>query len=405
MIDLVVRNARVVTPTVRTGIVRGSDMKRLHTLHPCDVAVDAGIIKAVGPDLPAIGRREIDADGRVLLPAFIDCHTHMCWAGCRLDEWERRLAGATYLELLEAGGGIMATVRAVRRAGEDELAALLLARLEAALREGTCTAEVKSGYGLDTESELKMLRAIDRAARQWAGTLVMTACIGHALDPDEPHCVERTITQTLPAVHEAFPGVAIDAYCEKGAWSLEDCLRLFDAARELGHPCRVHTDQFNALGMTSAAVERGFRSVDHLESSVEDEIRRLAASDTIGVILPCSGFHVDRRYADARRLIDFGGAVAVATNCNPGSAPCLSMPMAMAIGVRCCGLSPAEAVTAATANAGMVLGLGDRGRLEPGLRADMVMLHTRDVRALTHDFGSRPVRLVVCAGRVVVEDS
>lgn len=402
MIDLVIRNAHVVTPARGTGIVRGREMQKLRKHDASDLAVDGGVITAIGSSLPAMGRREIDADGRVLMPAFVDCHTHMCWAGCRLDEWERRLAGATYLELLSGGGGIMATVRAVRLASEERLAELLFERLQAAMNEGTCTVEVKSGYGLSTESELKMLRAIDRAAREWKGTVVKTACIGHAIDPDEPNAVEQTIRQTLPAVHEAFAGVAIDAYCEKGAWSLEDCLRLFDAARDLGHPCRVHADQFNALGMTSAAAERGFRSVDHLEACAVGEVERLAGSDTIGVVLPCSGFHVDGRYADARRLVDAGGAVAVATNCNPGSAPCVSMPMAMALGVRCCGLSPHEVVTAATANAGAVLGFQDRGRLEPGLRADLVLLNARDVRALTHDFGGRPVRMVVCGGRVVV---
>lgn len=401
MIDTVIRHARVVSPAAGRGAARGRGMQQLSVIDRCDVAVDAGTIVGVGCGLPMMGRREIDADGRVLLPGLIDCHTHMCWGGCRLDEWEKRLGGSTYIELLAAGGGIMSTVRAVRLASEERLAASLLERLEAAMSEGSTTIEVKSGYGLNTESELKMLRAIDRAAAAWCGTVVKTACIGHAVDPDDPHAVDRTIRETLPAVHAAFPGVAIDAYCEKAAWSLEDCTRLFDLAGELGHPCRVHADQFTPMGMLTAGVRRGFRSVDHLEASRGEEIERLAESPTLGVVLPCSGFHVDGRYADARRIIDAGGAVAVATNCNPGSAPCLSMPMAMALGVRFCGLRPAEAIVAATANAAAVLGLDDRGRIEPGHRADLVLLHGRDERTLVHDFGSRHADAVFVAGRIV----
>lgn len=401
MIDLVIRNARVVSPPAGRGVVRGHAMQRLSIIESCDVAVHEGVILSVGPGLPAMGRREIDADGRVLLPGLIDCHTHMCWAGSRLDEWEKRLGGATYIELLAAGGGIMSTVRAVRLASEERLAELLLARLEAALSEGSTTVEVKSGYGLNTAGELKMLRAIDRAVEWWPGTVVKTACIGHAVDPDDPHAVDRAIRETLPAVHAEFPGVAIDAYCEKAAWSLEDCTRLFDVAAELGHPCRVHADQFTPLGMVTAAVRRGFRSVDHLEASTSEEIERLGESSTLGVVLPCSGFHLDGRYASARRIIDAGGAVAVATNCNPGSAPCVSMPMAMAMGVRSCGLRPSEAIVAATANAAAVLGLDDRGRVEPGLRADLVMLGTTDERSLMHDFGSRHADVVMAGGRAV----
>ncbi|RMH13332.1 MAG: imidazolonepropionase [Planctomycetota bacterium] len=401
MIDLIIRNARVVWTAGEADVVCGTGMSQLSVMDRADVGVDGGRIAFCKPDAGQRARHEIDADGRVLLPGFVDCHTHMCWAGSRLDEWERRLEGASYLELLEAGGGIMSTVRAVRAAREDELAELLLARLEAALSEGTTTVEVKSGYGLNTESELKMLRAIDAAAARWQGTVVKTACIGHAIDPDEPRAIERTIEETLPAVHEAFPHVPIDAYCEQGAWSLEDCLRLFDRAIALGHPCRVHADQFHALGMTSAAVERRFVSVDHLEASTADEVRTLAGSSTLGVLLPCSGFHVDGRYADGRRLIDAGGAVAIGSNCNPGSAPCLSMPMTMALAVRFCRLRPSEAIAAATVNGARVLGLSDRGRVRPGERADLVLLGAKDERVLSHDFGSRAVDVVICKGRIV----
>jgi len=394
------QNARVLT--MGPGPRRGPQARDLGVLDGADVLVVDGRIEAVGGKIEGSeGARRVSCDGRVLMPSFVDGHTHLCWAGERLGEWERRLAGASYLELLEAGGGIMATVRAVRAATETELVEGLVLRLDAALQEGTTAIEIKSGYGLDTPNELKMLRAIASAAKRWPGFVAPTACIGHAIDPDEPNMVRRTIDETLPAVHAEFPGVTLDAYCETGAWSLEDCLTLFDRAKGLGHPCRVHADQFNALGMIPAAIERGFVSVDHLEASTPDELRLLAQSQTMGVMLPCSGFHVDGRYGDGRAFMDAGGALAIATNCNPGSAPCLSMPMAMALAVRGCGLTPAEAICAGTTNATALLGLDDRGRIEPGARGDLVVLRFRDERELAHSFGGRAVDLVMVDGKIV----
>lgn len=409
---LLIRGARVVTLADGAGgdaslrPRRGAGLRELMVLDQADVLVHDGVIAAVGQSLarPAGGTtREIEADGRVLVPGFVDAHTHACWAGDRLDEWESRRAGVAYLDILRAGGGIMSTVRSVRAASEETLAALLLERLNLALAHGTTAIEVKSGYGLTTADELKMLRAARRAAEAWPGRVVLTACVAHALDPEQTGQVDRTIGETLPAVHEAFPGVAIDGYCEKGAWSLDDCVRLFTAARQLGHPVRVHADQFNTLGMLPAAVRLGARSVDHLEASRPDELRRLGASETAGVLLPAAGFHLDGRYADGRALIDSGGIPVVASNWNPGSAACWSVPMAAALAVRCCGLSPAEALHACTANAAWLLGLMDCGRIAPGLRADLVLLAHRDERELGHSFGGNPAVLVVCGGRVVAE--
>jgi imidazolonepropionase len=398
---VLIRNARVLM-MAGASPRRGPAMDALGVLPRADVLVEGERILQVsasplrGSAAPPL--HEIDAAGRVLMPGFIDCHTHLCWAGDRLDEWDMRRRGAAYLDILKAGGGIMSTVRAVRAASKDELAALLRGRLDLALAQGTTTVEVKSGYGLTAEHELKMLRAIRDAAAGWPGTVVPTALLGHAIDPDVPGFVERTIKETLPAVHAEFPGVAVDAFCEKGAWSQDECLRLFEAARALGHPLRVHADQFNALGMTEAAVTLGAGSVDHLEASGPAQVAALAASNTIGVILPCCGFHVDGRYANGRALIDAGAALALATNCNPGSAPCSSMPMAVALAARHCGLTPAEAITACTVNAAAVLDLNDRGTIEPGKRADLILLRHRDERLLAHDFGGNPVDAVICGG-------
>ncbi|MBX3357485.1 MAG: imidazolonepropionase [Phycisphaeraceae bacterium] len=402
---IVIRNARVVTtdgsdPAAR----RGGEMSGLRVLPCARVWIKDGLIDSIdadpGEDSPE-DWRDLDAAGRVVMPAFIDCHTHACFAGDRLDEWEMKRRGAAYLDILRAGGGIMSTVRAVRAASQEQLAELLLVRLTAMLNHGTGTAEVKSGYGLTTGDELKMLRAIRDAGALWPGTVVPTALLGHAIDPDQPDFVDRTIRETLPAVSAEFPGITIDAFCEAGAWTLADTLRLFERALELGHPLRVHADQFNSLGLIGHAARLGLRSIDHLEASDARALTELAASGAAGVVLPCCGLHVDGRYADARSLIDRGGAVAVATNFNPGSAPCYAVPMAVALAVRFNRLTPAEAITATTANAAAILDFTDRGRLEAGLRADIIMLRHRDERLLAHDFGDNPVDAVIVGGRII----
>lgn len=393
--DLTIRNARVVTPDPAPFPLRGQAMAALRISPTADVRIVAGRIVSVGPHAPADGP-SLDAAGRVLLPGLIDCHTHLCWAGDRLDEWERKLRGESYLEILKAGGGIMSTVRAVRAATEQELTAGVRARLDDALRQGVTTIEIKSGYGLDAATELKMLRAIRAAAEGWAGTVVMTALLGHAVEVSQTPAAwfEHTIRETLPHVSREFPGISVDAFCESGAWTFDAAVALLRRARELGHPVRVHADQFSVLGMTEAAAALGARSVDHLEASTPEGLAALARSEAVGVGLPICGLHMLGRrgaggmFADLRALVDAGGAAAVATNTNPGSAPSSSMALALGMAVRACGLSPAEAITAGTRNAAAVLGLEDRGAIAPGLVADLLLLRARDERELTYALGA-----------------
>ncbi|MGC4092564.1 MAG: imidazolonepropionase [Polyangiaceae bacterium] len=366
------------------------------------VRVEGGFVEEVGAGLvPRPGERVLAAQGRVLLPGFVDAHTHALWAGDRLADFEQSLAGKTYPEIAAAGGGIWSTVRAVRKASEGELAELLSARLALMLREGTTSVEVKSGYGLDVENELKMLRAIALAQRSFEGTLVITALLGHALDPADSGFVRRTIEQTLPRVHEEFPDVAVDAYCEGGAWSVADCRALFERAAALGHPLRLHVDQFSRLGGLALVSELGLRSVDHLEASSEAELDTLAASACFGVMLPAASFHLAGPYANARRFVDAGGRLVLASNLNPGSAPCSSMPFVIALAVRRAGLSVAEAIVATTSRAASLLGLADRGRIEEGQRADLILLRHRDERLLAFEFGGNPVDHVIVGGRLL----
>ena len=402
--DLTITNARVLTLAGGEMPRRGGGLGELGVIDRGYVQVAGGRITAVGGGEPAGDDpgHVHDAGGCVLMPAFVDCHTHACWAGDRFDDLDMKLAGRSYLEILAAGGGIMSTVRAVRAASEQELTGRLLKHLAAMAALGTATAEVKSGYGLTTADELKMLRAIHEAAQQTELTVVASFLGAHAIDPDNPRFVEQTVDETLPAVAGEFPGIVCDAYCEEGAWSLDDTKRLFERAAELGCPLRIHADQFNSLGATRLAVDVGAVSVDHLEATTPQDLEYLARSPTLGVALPACGFHLDDRYAPARRFVDAGGALAIATNYNPGSAPTPSMPFVVALACRKLGLTAAEAVTAATANAACVLRLQDEtGTIEPGKRADLQLLDCTDHRELGYEFATAGPRLVTSGGRIV----
>jgi len=366
-----------------------------------DILIVDTAIAAVGPKIEApAGTEVIDAKGRVLMPGFVDCHTHACWAGSRLDEWEEKLRGVPSLEILKKVGGVHATVRAVREATKKQLAAGLRERLTRMLCEGTTTVEVKSGYGLTTEAELKMLRAIVRAGQDWPGTMIPTALLGYAFEGALDDFARMVVKEMLPEVSREFPDITVDARVDEGAWSREACVRLFEKASK-HHPLRVHADEFKSLGMIPEAIRLHARSVDHLEASTKADLVALAGSQTCGVILPCTGFHAEGRFAWAGFLVDQGGAVALATDCNPASAPTHSMPFAIALAVRHCGLTPQEAIAACTVNAAAVLGLTDRGSVEIGKRADLILLQHIDERMLAYEFGGNPVDLVVCGGNVV----
>lgn len=395
-------NARVVTLAGGVRPRRGRELGELGVIPMGEVAIDEGRVAAVrAQDREIDARGEpgvVDARGRVVMPAFVDAHTHACWAGSRLDEWEMRLRGAGYLEIMGAGGGIMSTVRSTRAAGEDELIDLTRGRLRRVRAAGTGAIEIKSGYGLDADTELRMLRTARAAAEAEGLAVALTALLGHAIDPAVQGFAQRTIDHTLPAVSAAMPNVAIDAYCERGSWSVEETVRLLARARELGHPVRVHADQFNSLGMVGEAIALGARSVDHLEASTPDDLERLAASETFGVMLPLCGLHLDGRYADARRFADAGGALCLASNLNPGSAPSGSMPLVMALGVRALRLTPAEAIVACTVNPAALLGMTDRGTIEPGMRADLVLLRSRDERDLAYEIDGSTIDRVFLGG-------
>lgn len=386
---------------------RGQAMRDLAIIERGAIEVIDGRIAAVHVgDAPtsalrAHGEEVYDMGGRVVMPAFTDCHTHACFAGERYDEMELRLRGESYLNILAAGGGIMSSVRAVRGATQTELVENLRARIALMRRTGTAHIEVKSGYGLELDAELRMLRAIRAVAASDSGIITPTFLGAHAIDGEAAHYCAMVEREMLPAVVREFGAIACDGYCEKSAWSREATLSLLRAAKVLGCPLRVHVDQFNELGMLEDALALGMQSVDHLEATSSASLQRVAQSNAIAVLLPGSGLSLDLRFADGRALLDGGGAVSIASNMNPGSSALTSMPLVIALAARFFRFTHAEAITAACWNSACVLGIeSETGSIEVGKRADMIVLPTRDERALAYEWCSVSPIATIVHGRV-----
>jgi imidazolonepropionase len=339
---------------------------------------------------------EIDCRGLCAVPGLVDCHTHAAFGGDRVEEFSLRAGGASYEELHAAGGGILSTVRATREGGEDGLRAAVGLHRSWMLRAGTTTFESKSGYGLDRDTELASLRAIRDAGGipTWLGA--------HAVPPEFPNAdayLDFALAEVLPEAAEIAE--MADVFLERGAFGLAESRRYLEVCRGAGLALRLHGDQFTESGAIPLAVELGARSVDHLEATGEDGIRTLAASDVVGVLLPASALFLDRPMPPARALVDAGAAVALATDFNPGSAFCESLPLVCSLAATQLRLSPAEALTACTVNAAHVLGrAGQIGRLAPGHRADVTLLDAPDWRYLAYHLGGAVVARVVVGGEL-----
>ncbi len=392
--DRIFRNARLVTcdpARAGLGIVEGGA-----------IAARDGRILYAGPEaeLPAFlssAPEVIDCDGRLVTPGLIDCHTHIVFAGDRAAEWEMRQQGATYEEIARAGGGILSTVNATRAASEDALVEAALPRLDAMIAEGVTTIEVKSGYGLDPESEAKMLRAATRLGAVRDVTILRTFLGAHALPPeadgDKDRYIDQVCKEQLPAVAAEGLADSVDGFCETIAFSPDQMARVFDAARGLGLPVKLHAEQLSNLGGAKLAAEHGALSADHLEYLDAPGVEAMAEAGTVAVLLPGAFYFLkETQKPPVVALRNAGVPIAVATDCNPGSSPLTSLLLATNMAATLFGLTVEECLLGVTRNAARALGLlSETGTLEAGKRCDIAVWDAERTAELVYPIGSNPL--------------
>jgi imidazolonepropionase len=422
-VDLIVAHAtQFLTLSGGDGPRRGKAMSDLGLIADGAVAIRGGCVLEAGASADILSRyssrQVLDARGKVVLPGFVDPHTHLVWAGDRAGEFEQRVAGATYMEIMAAGGGIMSTVRSTRDARLETLVAESRSRLDRMLAYGTTSAEAKTGYGLELASELKQIEAMRILQSEHPIDLVPTFLGAHAVPAEyagrADDYTDLVVEQMLPQARATLDtlcsadtpvfdsGPFCDVFCEDGAFDLGQSRRILKTAKALGFGLKIHVDEFAALGGTRLAVELGAISADHLVCTPADELRMLAESDTIAVSLPGTPFGLGHReYSPARTVIDSGGALALATDLNPGTCWCESMQFPIALACRYMKMTPAEAICAATINSAHAIGLANMaGSLEPGKWADIAILDVPDYRHLGYRFGVNLVRSVVKKGTI-----
>lgn len=395
------------------GPQRGHRLGDLGLIENGAVAVRDGIIVAVGETVDIVRHftapHRITVPRQVVTPGFVDAHTHLVWAGDRAEEFEQRVQGATYQSIMSAGGGINRTVRQTRAASVLELIEATKDRLDRMLQHGTTTVEIKTGYGLDLDSELKMLNTIALLDVEHALSLVPTFMGAHAIPPefaDNPDgYVTLIVERMLPAVatwkQDYWPeALYCDVFCEEGAFTLEQTRRIIKAAKFVGLPVRIHADEFASLGATALAVEVQARSVDHLLVTTPEDVALLGRSDTIAVLLPATPFGLNiPNTAPAKALIAANAILALASDCNPGTAWGENMQMVLTLATRQLGLTPAQALVASTINAAFAVDLGDRvGSIEVGKQADLVIWDIPNYHHLGYRFGTNLVQTVIKGG-------
>lgn len=397
---------------------RGTCLGELNILEKGAVLYRGERIEAVGFEEDLVRKYpnepRLNAGGNAVLPGFVDPHTHLVFASDRAAEFESRLQGKTYQQIMAEGGGINSTVRATLAAGVDELLAQARARAQGMLAHGTTTAEAKSGYGLELASEIAQLEVLLRLDENGPLSIAPTFLGAHAIPPesadDADGYTRRIVEEMIPAVLDWWkaraPGKSLpflDVFCEKGAFTLEQTRLILEKAKQLGFPLKAHVDEFENLGGCRLAVDLGAVSVDHLVKTSPEEIRALAQSDTVAVALPCTPFSLaDPHYAPAKEILAADGLLAIASDLNPGTAWCESMQFVIALSCRYLKLSPAQALAAATINAAAAIKRAESiGSIHPGKDADLVILSVPDYRQIAYRFGGNLVERVIKRGALV----
>jgi imidazolonepropionase len=409
---LAIRNAEQVVCVAQNGCraKRGPEMRQVEAIANGSVLVRNGRVDWIGSDaqLPSAppDAEVINAAGKIVLPGFIDSHTHLIFAGSRADEFEQRLEGRTYPEIAALGGGINATVRLVRVATRDELKELARRRLDRMLRFGVTTVEVKSGYGLTLADEIKCLEVIAELNAEGPLELVPTFLGAHAVPPeyrcDRAGYLRLLLDDMLPEIARCRLARFCDVFCETGVFGIDESERILTRSRDLGFQLKLHADELTPLGGAELAARLGAVSADHLLCITDAGIDALAASGTVATLLPGTAFFLGVDYAPARKLIERGAAVALASDCNPGTCPTENLPLVGAMACTQMSMLPAEAITALTLNAAAGLDCADRlGSLEVGKQADLIICDVPDYRHLFYHFGVNHVWRVIKRGRVV----
>ena len=392
----------------------GAELRDLGIISNAGVLIEDGRITAVGPSSEIQSQAPphaaiIDAECRCVTPGFIDAHTHLVFAGNRADEFEQRIAGATYQQIAAAGGGILSTVAQTRAATEDELLAAARKHRDWMLRSGTTTIEAKSGYGLDRDTELKMLRVLRRLNEEGPARIVSTLLAAHTIPPEFAGRREQYLSfvaeELIPEVASEKLARYCDAFCDDHAFTVEECRTVLTAAHSHGLGLRIHAEQFRPNTGAALAAELGAATADHLETVTEETLKQLQSAGVQPVLLPGSVFALSRtEYPPARAMVNAGVAIVLATDFNPGSSPVPSMPFMLSLACLQMRLTPPEALTAATINAACSLGLGDQiGSLEQGKQADILIHEFEDYRELAY-FIAAPMRpRVFIAGKEVTK--
>ncbi len=410
---LLIRNTNQLLTLRGDRIRRGQAMSDLGMIRRGAMLIENDKIVAVGSGnqierLPEARRaREIDANGGVVLPGFVDSHTHLVFPASRTNEFEMRIRGASYDEIARAGGGILASARRLRQLTQATLAERARRWLREFAAHGTTTVEVKSGYGLDLKSEIKMLKVVRQLSTEGPLELVATFLGAHAVPVEyrrkPERYVEMVIRQMIPAVAGRSLAEFCDVFCDRGAFTVEQARAILKAGRVCGLEPRLHAEQLTRTGACQLGVELRAASVDHLEKITRRDIRALAKSDSVATLLPGATFHLGRRdYAPARQLIDGGAAVALASDFNPGTSPTCNMGMILSLACTQMRMTAAEAIVAATINAAHSLRRADRvGSLEPGKQADVAIMKVPDYREMAYYFGANHCAMTIKRGRII----
>jgi imidazolonepropionase len=408
------RISQLVTMSGEPGPRRGRQMRVINVIEDAAVLISGGQIAAVGTRREVLRNPwlkehraeviELDCRGKLVLPGFVDSHTHPVFVAPRLIDFQERTAGASYEEIAAAGGGIRASMESVRAASEATLADHVFSALRQAQSQGTTTVEAKSGYGLDAESEIKSLKAIRRAAGQWQGTVLATFLGAHVPPPEFKENPERYVdllcSEILPKVARQKLAQYVDVFCERGAFTLAQTERILREAERHGLRSRVHVGQLTNTPLATILAHNPL-SADHLDCLEKADVAALAAGETVATLLPGANYFLaTKRYPPARKLIDAGAPVALATDYNPGTSPTISMPMVLSLACTQMRMTVEEALTAATINGAHALELGERkGSVEVGKDADLAFFELDDYRELPYWFGGNHCAAVMMAGR------